>query len=1350
MRTKILLIAATACLALLLLGTRDAHAGGAGSCGNGQCQNSESCESCPADCGVCAPYCGDGTCDTTDGETCGNCEPDCNACPDVCGDGACTGSETNVSCPGDCSVCGDGACNGTETCASCTGDCGPCGTCGDGTCDATDGETCDTCPGDCGGACSCGNGTCEGTEDCSSCAADCGSCTASEADFASCPADLVACDADNTTCCYKTFGASGTKNPLIIPMDRCHQMYTNAGDFGPPTGVPPPAWCAQPGGPSADDGVFHAYGLIYRLMQEGIPVYWLINPTKDPPRLTATSSNDYIATDIDFWVLSHNGVPLVEGQSLTSVTITSGNYPIQRLDPATLAAAEPYGYREFPVRGSAFMIAAEDRDRFDAFWLKQGDFATTQYAQTKYDFSTVDLYEIRSGAGAWIAYQDYRDSARPVPHGNAAPVAVIVDYQPPRLARLGPAGVSENWLAKARLLDEASYPGCLTGEFNPPEAVFCDITEDDIQAGFLVQGEFTWAWIDNWKDNSPCGNASEIEQVNKAREFLTAVPGVRAGGHIMFMEGVIDVMEGCANRQLMGVQGPSKPITGLNPAVSEPFILRYPSNLFLQVGDFPPDFANGSPGKWEYMSPGDATTGYGRSSVVRLVTEDSGTLCSGHKSTATCDIYVADPTDGSASTADRVDLAAYARHEDVDENGVVFYMAGNNVNPQATSAHLRMLLNAFVAIPTATVPVATPTAVLTELSRSSPIIATVEDEDAVVQGTFDTYDPPPEVTTFPNDGDDFRFPYTTGHVRAVKLEALTSEETDFTDLDPDADIFFDAAEGIPPANPAGCSTNAFTDACRTVFTNGGTGGRSTINQIQFATTNTDALQALLSDDQVSLTEAQTQTLISRVLAGQGDDVASLAPALGGVDRSTVAVIQASPLSADGENRPLMTYFGGLDGMLHAICSEVLGPCTSLGQELWAFIPRTQLPLLRKNVQRFDGSPKVADVFGDFDGDGDSEWRTILTIQTGWGTAGKQSQAPAVLALDITVPDDPILLWEVATPGTREDMELGIGLTLSMGPVRDGTTVTNMTFAQTNNGGTGPSGAVITAIDTVTGAVAWQFNHDYLNARGDTNPPVPTTAIPGGATAIDMTQGGTITHVVAPDIYGSLWLVDAKTGAGAHGTDTDGFPIPVFRFTTDFKPIGASATIYRHPTTNKLHALVGSGGYADPVFTSWIDSNEQYVVGVSLEAPDVVPMTDDADDDFSGHRHLRIPLGFSTDADGNNIPNRVFSPATVAGGEVFIVTDSTDINLDTFGTPGGGGLLKRFSLTTDADGNAVQKGTDVVLAGGAASVDAKSGKVVSGSGQSASAQELSDFDATGDATELTFAVNKGRLLYLRTR
>ncbi|MBN8615841.1 MAG: hypothetical protein J0L92_34930 [Deltaproteobacteria bacterium] len=103
-------------------------------CGNLRCETTESCESCPGDCGAC-PFCGDGRCQTATGESCESCAGDCGVCP-FCGDGDCQSAigEDCGTCSDDCGACprcGDGSCNGDETCTTCHRDCGPCpGECG--------------------------------------------------------------------------------------------------------------------------------------------------------------------------------------------------------------------------------------------------------------------------------------------------------------------------------------------------------------------------------------------------------------------------------------------------------------------------------------------------------------------------------------------------------------------------------------------------------------------------------------------------------------------------------------------------------------------------------------------------------------------------------------------------------------------------------------------------------------------------------------------------------------------------------------------------------------------------------------------------------------------------------------------------------------------------------------------------------------------------------------------------------------------------------------------------------------------------------------------------------------------
>ncbi len=84
------------------------------------------------------------------------------------------------------------------------------------------------------------------------------------------------------------------------------------------------------------------------------------------------------------------------------------------------------------------------------------------------------------------------------------------------------------------------------------------------------------------------------------------------------------------------------------------------------------------------------------------------------------------------------------------------------------------------------------------------------------------------------------------------------------------------------------------------------------------------------------------------------------------------------------------------------------PDYGTGEEQWAFISPAQLPLLKDiflgsaNPVDMDSSPVIGDVY--FNG----QWHTVLVCTTG-RKSGK------IFCLDITVPDNPIFLWEYSDP-----------------------------------------------------------------------------------------------------------------------------------------------------------------------------------------------------------------------------------------------------------------------------------------------------------------------------------------------
>ncbi len=99
--------------------------GGGASCGDGFCNGSETCSSCPGDCGACpvGPSCGNGTCGS--GETCSSCPSDCGVCtgPPPAGGTCTTGQCVPLSqVPNNCgdigAQSGSGSCTGGRCCTT--------------------------------------------------------------------------------------------------------------------------------------------------------------------------------------------------------------------------------------------------------------------------------------------------------------------------------------------------------------------------------------------------------------------------------------------------------------------------------------------------------------------------------------------------------------------------------------------------------------------------------------------------------------------------------------------------------------------------------------------------------------------------------------------------------------------------------------------------------------------------------------------------------------------------------------------------------------------------------------------------------------------------------------------------------------------------------------------------------------------------------------------------------------------------------------------------------------------------------------------------------------------------------
>src|SRR5262249_13638730 len=134
--------------------------------------------------------------------------------------------------------------------------------------------------------------------------------------------------------------------------------------------------------------------------------------------------------------------------------------------------------------------------------------------------------------------------------------------------------------------DDPAAATCETGTFTPADAVYCAVTEPDIQGGALATLGFGALWVDN--QMLTCGAT-----MTKVREFLTAVAATYTPGNVIALgNGILD--ESCANQQLLGREQATNPLLASGVGTQLPVIARYSQNLMMQWGDFAPAFASGT------------------------------------------------------------------------------------------------------------------------------------------------------------------------------------------------------------------------------------------------------------------------------------------------------------------------------------------------------------------------------------------------------------------------------------------------------------------------------------------------------------------------------------------------------------------------------------------------------------------------------------------------------------------------------------------------------------------------------------------------------------------------------------
>jgi hypothetical protein len=596
-----------------------------------------------------------------------------------------------------------------------------------------------------------------------------------------------------------------------------------------------------------------------------------------------------------------------------------------------------------------------------------------------------------------------------------------------------------------------------------------------------------------------------------------------------------------------------------------------------------------------------------------------------------------------------------------------------------------------------------------EISRAAPVSVALGGTTYVVQGTYEypfaTYQ-----TLTPSNASTWQFQFIHGHLRKRDLSSITTSASSFTST-------FDMT--IPTRAYTGCT--ATDGSCRRIYTNTNT---TPSNGVTWQT----SLGMTLLKDSVSSTigpliTAGLKSTFTWTSANYQSIVRAVLDAkLGGVDRSTVAVIGPSTL-AGRTDRPTIAYFGGTDGMLHAVCmttgKDVAGNavCSTVGAELWAFLPRVQLPLVGSNGTRIDGSVHVVDAYGDFTNltmTGTKSYKTILVFQTGFSNTLTK---PAAYAVNITDPANPVFLWEYTTPSSPAAIDFGVGVTATPAVALVASKNTNFVAFATKNGGSSAattSGIFVSARQLETGAKLW--TNDFSSAYPSTDA-VPVSAVPGGTVAVDLTGNGNATDLLFGDIDGRLWRINAATGANQNGSN------PLFKFSTTKHPIGGKPAIYSNGGT--LYAAFSSGGYVDHSgTTAWADAT-QYVIAVKVTAnATTTPITEATA--ACATCNLAVKQSFTG--------SKGFSQVSVVGTTLEVLTDTTDVNASNYGTTSNTGRLMSFDLGTSnpaATTSTVASGgtsmTVVKLSGGATLVGSNGTKqqvVASGVGTSGTSVDFS--------------------------
>lgn len=235
------------------------------------------------------------------------------------------------------------------------------------------------------------------------------------------------------------------------------------------------------------------------------------------------------------------------------------------------------------------------------------------------------------------------------------------------------------------------------------------------------------------------------------------------------------------------------------------------------------------------------------------------------------------------------------------------------------------------------------------------------------------------------------------------------------------------------------------------------------------------------------------------------------------------------------------YLGSNDGMLHAFED-------STGEELWGFVPTDSLGSLKNLVSGtthpyfVDASPKI--YIKDANGNGiisSSEGDKVVLI------LGGRRGSSSYVALDVTTPESPTVLWRIGATITATEPDVGsvwndteLGQSWSEPEITRVVIGSEAKYIFLIGGGydsvsedvdprttNATKGRAVYAVDVLTGSKLWEYS--YATSTGAADPSNTkhdmTYAIPSAVTVIDSDGNGYADRAYAGDAGGQIWRFD---------------------------------------------------------------------------------------------------------------------------------------------------------------------------------------------------------------------------------